>query len=251
MKKKGGKRIATSQIELGPIRHGTLPPELLSRIEDIARIFAEVNGQPATEWVKDFRRDLNPEKEIIIWEAMAATYSVFTKRRKQTLAAKKEVYGLLLMNSMQDAASMLDEIPLKHLNKADAVLLLGAFDSLAIFDGPDPGSSPPDVHPSPASRAAIPSVPATDESFTIRDEANALTALAFRNGFIEELHAGKWSPLLDDPGYSRITDDEMRRLMIEASEMLAKMLNLKQSDPAQYDARVRDYNGKYCRTWKR
>lgn len=35
--------------------------------------------------------------------------------------------------------------------------------------------------------------------FTIRDEANALVAWAFRNGPIENLHAGKNSPLLDDP----------------------------------------------------
>ena len=55
------------------------------------------------------------------------------------------------------------------------------------------------------------------DDFTIRDEANAVTAFAFRNGFIEELHAGKWSPLLEQPGNSRITDDEMRRLMIEAA----------------------------------
>jgi len=90
-----------------------------------------------------------------------------------------------------------------------------------------------------------------EENFTIRDEANTLTALAFRNGFIEELHAGKWSPLLDDPGNSRITDGEMRRLMIEASEKLARMLRLKESDPAQYQARIRDYHDRYCREWKR
>jgi hypothetical protein len=46
--------------------------------------------------------------------------------------------------------------------------------------------------------------------FTLRDEANALTAYAFRNGFLEDLHAGKPSSLLNQPGYSRITDDENR-----------------------------------------
>ena len=42
---------------------------------------------------------------------------------------------------------------------------------------------------------------------TLRDEANAITAHAFRNGFLEDLHAGRWSPMLSDPGVSRITDD--------------------------------------------
>jgi hypothetical protein len=90
----------------------------------------------------------------------------------------------------------------------------------------------------------------TDE-FTLRDEANALTAHAFRNGFLEDLHAGKHSPILDEPGYSRITDDEMKRLMIEASEKLARMMALKQQNPAEYDRSIRKYHKNYCRTWKR
>ena len=98
-------------------------------------------------------------------------------------------------------------------------------------------------------RSRSPSQPTGE--FTVRDEANALTAFAFRNGFIEELHAGKPSPLLQQPGYSRISDDEMRRLMIEASEKLAQMLKLKRDDPARYDDLVRRCHKNYCRTWKR
>jgi hypothetical protein len=93
--------------------------------------------------------------------------------------------------------------------------------------------------------------PPTESEFTLRDEANALTAYAFRNGFIEDLHAGKDSPMLREPGYSRITDEEMRRLMIESSEKLARLLQMQQSDPAEYDAFVRNYHRVYCRGWKR
>ena len=170
MEKKKVKRVAVSQIELGPIRQGTLTPGLLSRIEAIAGIFAEVNGQPTADWVKDFRRDLNPEKEIVLWEAMAAAYSVFTKHRELPLEAKKEVYGLLLMNSMQDVASMLDEIPLKHLKKSDAVRVLEAFNSLASFNKDASASSPPespDAHISPAGSAGDSSGPKADDDFTI------------------------------------------------------------------------------------
>ena len=39
--------------------------------------------------------------------------------------------------------------------------------------------------------------------FTLRDEANAIVAYAFRNGPIEDLHAGKSSPLLNDHGFER------------------------------------------------
>src|SRR5438874_741334 len=96
----------------------------------------------------------------------------------------------------------------------------------------------------------IPDVPAiADEilarafpgGFTIRDEANALTAYAFRNGPLENLHAGKSSPLLADPSLSRITDAEMKELMINASEHLARMLELRESEPDKYKRFIQDY----------
>lgn len=62
------------------------------------------------------------------------------------------------------------------------------------------------------------------DGFTLRDEANAIVALAFRNGPIEDLHAGQWSELLSNPELSRITDDEMKMLMIDACEHVAKLL---------------------------
>jgi hypothetical protein len=93
--------------------------------------------------------------------------------------------------------------------------------------------------------------PPIKAEFSLRDEANALTAYAFRNGFIEDLHAGKDSPLLREPGYSRISDDEMRRLMVESSEKLERLLQIKRSNPEEYDAFVRRYHRTYCRGWKR
>ena len=114
-------------------------------------------------------------------------------------------------------------------------------------------ATPEDIASAAQEPQAVPQItaPVPTGEFTLRDEANALTAHAFRNGFLEDLHAGKHSPILDDPSYSRITDDEMKRLMIQASERLAHMLALKQQDPAEYDRRIRKYQKNYCRTWKR
>ena len=107
---------------------------------------------------------------------------------------------------------------------------------------------------------SIPDVPAIPEEtlarsfpggFTSRDEANALAAFAFRNGPIENLHAGKSSPLTADPSLSRITDDEMKELMINASQMLAALLVLRDSDPDKYRRFVQDYGLRYCREWAR
>lgn len=89
-----------------------------------------------------------------------------------------------------------------------------------------------------------------EDGFTIRDEANALTALAFRNGPIENLHAGKHDPVLDDPSVSRITDDEMKEIMIKASERLAELLNLRNTDIEAY-AREIENGMRYTRDWDR
>jgi hypothetical protein len=88
--------------------------------------------------------------------------------------------------------------------------------------------------PSPLEGLSLP------EPFTLRDEANAMCAYAFRNGFIEDIHAS-----------GRITDEEMKRLMIQASASLAKLLTRKQESPAEYDQFIRDYNQKFCRGWER
>jgi hypothetical protein len=87
--------------------------------------------------------------------------------------------------------------------------------------------------------------------FTVRDEANALTAFAFRNGMLEDLHAGKSSPLTADPSLSRITNAEMKDLMIEASGKLAELLALRETEPKKYQRFIQSYGIIYCRSWSR
>ncbi len=87
--------------------------------------------------------------------------------------------------------------------------------------------------------------------FTPRDEANAVVAWALRNGPLEDLHAGEHSKLLEDDSLSRITDAEMKELIVSACERVEKLLRLKESDPGKYDAIVRACNIMYCRQWDR
>jgi hypothetical protein len=87
--------------------------------------------------------------------------------------------------------------------------------------------------------------------FTLRDEANAITAYAFRNGPLEDLHAGESSELLSNPDLSRITDDEMKRLMINASKAVEELLKEKAEDAGAYYWKMMDYNRRYCRGWER
>ena len=86
---------------------------------------------------------------------------------------------------------------------------------------------------------------------TIREEANALTCCAFRNGYIEDLHAGKHSELLEQPGLSRITDAEMKKLMIGASAKLAELLAMKETNPDEYWRQLNFFNENFCGHWEK
>ena len=86
---------------------------------------------------------------------------------------------------------------------------------------------------------------------SVREEANALTCIAFRNGYIEDLHAGKYSELLETPGLSRITDTEMKKLMIGASAKLAELLAMKENDPAEYWRQITYFNTNCCYQWEK
>jgi len=90
---------------------------------------------------------------------------------------------------------------------------------------------------------------------TLRDEANAITAHVFRNGFLEDLHSGLPSPLVTNPRFARITDPEMKKLMIESSAKLAHWLCLREmlleEKPETYCQLLRVVKFGASRNWER
>jgi len=49
----------------------------------------------------------------------------------------------------------------------------------------------------------------------------------------------------------RISQEEMKRLMIDESSRLAELLTMKRDDPAKYDRFIRNYNRTWCVKWER
>ena len=84
---------------------------------------------------------------------------------------------------------------------------------------------------------------------SVRQEANAITAHAFRNGFLETLHMGKYSELLEDHQLSRITDREMKKLMIEASAVVEKLLRLREEEPRAYAELIFQVHHDFTKNW--
>ncbi|MEX2217062.1 MAG: hypothetical protein WD768_23320 [Phycisphaeraceae bacterium] len=87
--------------------------------------------------------------------------------------------------------------------------------------------------------------------FTLRDEANAIVAMAFRNGPIEDLHSGKSSELLNNPDLSRITNAEMKVIMLNACRKVEELLKKKETDEGAYFLALMEYGRQYCREWER
>jgi hypothetical protein len=80
-------------------------------------------------------------------------------------------------------------------------------------------------------------------------EAKAIVALAFRNGPIEDLHAGKPCTACEgEAGYSRISDAEMKVIMKSAVNHVYKLLRLKADDPEGYERQIA-FGERYSAKW--
>ena len=83
----------------------------------------------------------------------------------------------------------------------------------------------------------------------IAREAKAIVALAFRNGPIEQIHAGRSCPTCAGrAGFSRITDDEMKAIMKNAVNRLYQLLVLKEEDPDEYESKIQ-FGERYTTRW--
>ena len=80
-------------------------------------------------------------------------------------------------------------------------------------------------------------------------EAKCIVALAFRNGPLEDVHAGKECPTCAGKSeYSHITQAEMKNMMKQAVDTVYKLLWLKQTDPEKYEATL-EFGNRYTRFW--
>lgn len=97
---------------LASVGRATLSPGQLARIEAVQETLAEFDSTPLEEWITNFQLERSPEKEIVIYEAVAFTYRDYCAHHALTPGARREVYQLLLMRSaMPDEEVMLKARP--------------------------------------------------------------------------------------------------------------------------------------------
>jgi TIR domain len=97
----------------GPIRHEKLPADLLRRIRVIHQVFEEVYDIDWDGTVRNFKRDLRPDREVMIWENMAAVYLQLVRELTLDAPGRRELCRALLIASSGDHEA-LDQVDLAH-----------------------------------------------------------------------------------------------------------------------------------------
>jgi hypothetical protein len=116
-----------ASLHPGPVRHQQLNPKQMERIYKLRDTLAEVERSPIEKWVDNFKRDANPDKELAVWERIAAGYTRYCSSRPLSVEAKKDVFQLLLLRSMASEREVLNHIKLKTLTVDEAKETLKEF----------------------------------------------------------------------------------------------------------------------------
>src|SRR5262249_41888528 len=74
------KLVNVSDLKKGPIRHETLPNELLERIRSVHAVVRPYFSGTLEEWEIDFMRDLRPEREVAVWEAIVLAWRQYHEK---------------------------------------------------------------------------------------------------------------------------------------------------------------------------
>lgn len=108
------KTAKISDLKNGPIRHATLPDDFIERVKNFKQAITEVDKTTLEATLENFQRDLNPEKELYLWEHIAKIYQwSVVANAGLSLAQKKELFGLIIMLSLGQR----DFSHIKHLSK--------------------------------------------------------------------------------------------------------------------------------------
>lgn len=111
-------------IQFSDYRHKELQPALLKRIKATTDTFEIVDGLSYEKAVDLYKRDLNPEENLVLWEEMVKGYKSFCGKRCKSSEERMDVYRLLLLRSMFDDQESLKRANLKVLNSSEAVAVL-------------------------------------------------------------------------------------------------------------------------------
>jgi Sec-independent protein translocase protein TatA len=90
-----------SDIQFGPIRHPVLPRDFIKRIKAFKKILSDIDSVPIEQTIDNFKRDADPESELVIWERIASTFQMYLSHNPTADSAiRKRIFAVLLSASM-------------------------------------------------------------------------------------------------------------------------------------------------------
>lgn len=111
-------------IQFSGYHHKTLPPDLFKRIKATTDVFEPIDGISYEKAVDLYKRDVNPEENLVLWEEMVRAYQLFCKSRCGSPEERMDVYRTLLLRSMFSESESLKRARLKVLPSSDALALM-------------------------------------------------------------------------------------------------------------------------------
>ena len=95
------KLINIKELKPSKIRQEVLPKGFIKLVLVFKETLKEVETSSLEETVSNFQRDLYPENELVIWEAIASIYQTeIRKRVNPTPDIKKKLFAKILKSTM-------------------------------------------------------------------------------------------------------------------------------------------------------
>jgi hypothetical protein len=116
-----------NDIQVNGYVHKSLPDGLLVRIKATTDTFEIVDGMSYEKAVDLYKRDLDPESNLVIWEEMARVYNIFCKTRCGTAAERMDVYRALLLRSMFSDKQALARLEPKVISTNEAASIISQY----------------------------------------------------------------------------------------------------------------------------
>ena len=133
--------VPIDDLQPGPIRRDSLPPDLRLRIKLINRVLYDVMSEPLQETLEHYQRDANPGPQVTEMEKVAVAYLEFCMARDLTPARKRDAFrvliGLSLGGTTPDSNLSLTGAEVRHLQE----LFRTAIPTVGSVDTPPPWSS--------------------------------------------------------------------------------------------------------------
>lgn len=116
-----------NEIAFSDYQHDSFPDAFLNRIRATTDAFEEIDGVSFEQAVDLYRRDFDPESNIVIWEEMVRVYDLYCAKNSPDLATKKDVYNVLLLASMFPKDEVLKRVNADNLNDKDIEHLVSSY----------------------------------------------------------------------------------------------------------------------------